>query len=111
MPTKLKLFSYTLYSTRKLICELEHHRSHKKEVHLFKKSWKFMGCCTILGTIHHVLVPPDYFIVSHSQTRPVNKGGSGVLQAETALRASSNITGVTLRASLNMNRCDRRQFM
>ena len=47
LPTKLKLFSYTLYSTRKLMCELEHHRSHKKEVHLFKKSWKFMGCCTI----------------------------------------------------------------
>ena len=37
LPTKLKLFSYTLYSTRKLMCELEHHRSHKKEVHLFKK--------------------------------------------------------------------------
>ena len=30
------------------MCELEHHRSHKKEVHLFLKSWKFMGCCTIL---------------------------------------------------------------
>ena len=30
-----KTFSYTLYSTRKLMCELEHHRSHKKEVHLF----------------------------------------------------------------------------
>ena len=29
------------------MCELEHHRSHKKEIHLFKKSWKFMGCCTI----------------------------------------------------------------
>ena len=35
LPTKVKLFSYTLYSTRKLMCELEHHRSHKKEVHLF----------------------------------------------------------------------------
>ena len=48
LPTKLKLFSYTLYSTRKLMCELEHHRSHKK-VHLFLKSWKFMGCCTMLA--------------------------------------------------------------
>ena len=39
LPTKLKLFSYTLYSTRKLMCELEHHRSHKKEVHLFGSLW------------------------------------------------------------------------
>ena len=49
-PTKLKFVSYILDSTRKLVCELEHHRSHKKEVNQFLdffKSWKFMGCCTI----------------------------------------------------------------
>ena len=30
LSTKLKRFSYRLCSTRKLMCELEHCRSHKK---------------------------------------------------------------------------------
>ena len=48
-----KTFSYTLYSTRKLMCELEHHRSHKKEVHLFKKSLWVVALYE--HTVYHML--------------------------------------------------------
>ena len=50
LPTRIKHFTYTLYSTRKLWYELEHHRSYKKEVNPY---FRFVRKLEVYGLLHY----------------------------------------------------------